>query len=125
MKGVSVIICCYNSAQRISDTLKYLFNQKVSDSIPWEVVVVNNASSDSTSEIAKSAWVEKGGGTNFKIVDQSIPGLSSARQKGIEVSNYDFLIFCDDDNHLEPNYIAAAFNLMHENPEIGIAGGWV
>lgn len=125
MNGVSVIICCYNSASRIAETLKYLSLQKVSDSIPWEVIVVNNASSDSTVEIAKLAWRENRGHPNFQVVHQPVPGLASARTKGIEVSQYNCLIFCDDDNHLEVNYVEEAFNIMIKHADVGIAGGWV
>src|SRR5688572_14194112 len=123
--GVSVIICCYNSSGRIAETLKYLCLQRFEKSIFWEVIVVNNASSDDTTDVATVAWKQNEGSTNFKIVDQSIPGLASARKKGIEVSQYDFLIFCDDDNHLDSTYIEEAFNILNTKPEVGIAGGWV
>jgi glycosyltransferase involved in cell wall biosynthesis len=125
MNGISVIVCCYNSAARIAETLKYLARQKINSSVPWEVIVVNNASSDSTRAIAATSWKENDGHQNFQIVEQPIPGLASARQKGVEVSRYDFIIFCDDDNHFEPNYVEEAFHLMIHRDEVGIAGGWV
>lgn len=125
MMGISVIVCCYNSAGRIRETIKFLANQNVPTDIPWEVIIVNNASTDSTSNDAISAWKENHGPSNFKVVDELTAGLSFARQKGIETSKYDFLIFCDDDNHLEADYVKTAFTIMMQNPEIGIAGAWV
>lgn len=124
-QGVSVIICCYNSASRITETLKHLCKQKTGDSIPWEVIVINNASSDDTVSVAQSAWEKNLGSTNFKIVDQPIPGLSSARNKGIEVSAYEILIFCDDDNHFDSDYVAISFELMNKHQDVGIIGGWI
>ncbi len=124
LPGVSIVICCHNSATRISETLKYLSEQQFSISIPWEVIVVNNASSDNTVEVAHT-WGGKFGNSNFKIIDQTIPGLAAARQKGIEFSAYSLLIFCDDDNHLESNYVQEAYILMNQNPQVGVAGGWV
>jgi len=125
MKGVSVIICCYNSSNRITTTLEYLANQSVASSISWEVIVVNNASTDNTREVAQSHCIGSAVNPSFRIVDQPIPGLTAARQKGIEVSIYDILIFCDDDNHFEPTYVQDAYELMLRNSQIGIAGGWV
>ncbi len=54
--GVSIIICCYNSERRLPETLAHLFTQQVSEDIPWEIIVVNNASSDATSRIAAQAF---------------------------------------------------------------------
>ncbi len=56
MIGVSVIICCYNSSSRIIPTLQNLVKQRVPNHIPWEVIVVNNASTDNTGEVAKETW---------------------------------------------------------------------
>ena len=50
--GVSVIVCCYNSAQRLQETIKHLAQQQVPALINWEVIIVNNASTDATYEIA-------------------------------------------------------------------------
>jgi len=57
--GVSVIICCYNSANKIKNVLKHLEEQKGTELIPWEVIVVDNASSDYTFEVAKKSWKRK------------------------------------------------------------------
>src|ERR1700679_3060772 len=98
-KGISVIICCYNSAKRLTQTLDHIFRQKnlVFD---WEVIVVDNASTDSTSLIAEqllSASLHK---DKFKIVFEVTPGLIFARKKGVSVAQFDRLLFCDDDNWL-------------------------
>ena len=56
MKGISIIICCYNSAKRLHETLKHLALQQVSDTIHWEVILVNNNSTDATTQIALEIW---------------------------------------------------------------------
>ena len=123
MKGISVIICCYNSENRIAETISYVANQKNTEGIPWEVIVVNNASTDNTDKVAKKEWERYKTNVNFKIVDQPILGLSSAKMKGIEEAKYEYLLFCDDDNWLNENYISLAYEIMEDNAEIGVLGG--
>jgi glycosyltransferase involved in cell wall biosynthesis len=122
MKGISVIVCCYNSAKRIEETLEYLRIQK-SDTFKFEIILVNNNSSDNTVEVAEKYWNSIPSEIGFSIVDQPIPGLSFAREKGIETSKYNYLIFCDDDNSLDINYLHNAFNIFEANSDIAIIGG--
>ncbi|MEJ7827179.1 MAG: glycosyltransferase [Segetibacter sp.] len=123
MIGVSVIICCYNSSTRIVPTLEHLLKQKVPHHILWEVIVVNNASTDNTTETVKGTWNQKEGSVSLHIADQPIPGLSFAREKGIEKAAFEYLLFCDDDNWLDENYIVNVFEIMKENEQIGALAG--
>jgi glycosyltransferase involved in cell wall biosynthesis len=111
MKGVSVIICCYNSALRLPETLKHLaFQDLDKTNIKWEVIIVDNACKDNSVEVASNEWLKYPNCTaNFKIVTQSKPGLSYAREMGISESKYDLLLFCDDDNWFAPNLIRKGF----------------
>ena len=52
-KGISVIICCYNSAERLPKTLEHIFAQKLSNDTIMEVIVIDNASKDTTTAIAQ------------------------------------------------------------------------
>ncbi|MDR3695467.1 glycosyltransferase [Mucilaginibacter sp.] len=125
MKGISVIVCCYNSALRLPETLKHLALQKVSIEIPWEIIVVNNASNDNTVQIAIEEWRKyENKNIKFKVVDACVAGLSFAREKGIAESEYGYLIFCDDDNWFFENYIENAFKLLETWPDAGIIGGY-
>ena len=122
--GISVIICCFNSASRIAPTLEHLVIQKNISLPSWEVIIVDNGSTDHTAEKARLLWdaldMEK---PKFKVVHESTPGLSSARKKGIEASLYDYVLFCDDDNWLDENYLSISLNIMQTNPCIGVLGG--
>ena len=123
MKGVSVIVCCFNSAARLRQTLKHLSLQKT-DGIDCEVVLVDNASTDQSKEIALALWDEFGRSTvPLKIIDQPVQGLSKAREKGIDAALYDILIFCDDDNWLEDNYLRDAVSVMESQSQVGALGG--
>lgn len=124
MNGVSVIVCCYNSASRIEETLNFIAQQKIIDLIFWEVIVVNNASKDSTKEKVNQFIHNLNDNLQFRLIDEQLPGLINARNCGIRNATYDLIIFCDDDNHLDENYVETAFQLMNRLPNVAIAGGW-
>jgi glycosyltransferase involved in cell wall biosynthesis len=120
--GVSVIICCYNSATRIQETLRHLSLQKTG-SLDWEIILVDNASTDNTAQVAMSYWSDLKLQPKLSIVNEHRSGLSHARATGINYSSYNVIVFCDDDNWLYPDYLKSAFNIMESNPKIGLLGG--
>lgn len=119
--GISVIICCYNSTARLPVTLQHLFGQKNTGSIDWEVIIVDNGSTDGTYDVALQLL--GAGNVSYQVVKELTPGQAAARLKGYQVSKYEYLLYCDDDNHLAPGYIETAFDVMQKNPRIGILGG--
>jgi glycosyltransferase involved in cell wall biosynthesis len=120
---LSVIVCCYNSSQRIRPTLEHLAKQKTKTSLKWEVIIVDNNSNDGTSELVFQIWKELKSNIPFKIVYETSAGLSNARNKGIASANSEILIFCDDDNWFEEHYVQNAYDLMLEDDNIGMLGG--
>jgi len=124
MNGISIIVCCYNSAKRLPETLAHLANQLVNDTVNWEVIIVNNNSIDETVLVAETTWDNLGAPAPLIVVDEVQPGLSFAREKGMSQAMYDVLLWCDDDNWLCDTYIQTSFNIMEENPQIGALGGW-
>jgi len=124
MEGISVIICCYNSAERISKTLDHLLAQKTSEHIPWEIILVDNNSTDDTTIIADkyhSSFNKLA--IPFRIIPEQQQGLSHARKKGYKEAQFDFLLYCDDDNWLDNHYIQIAYEQMSSDKKIGVIGG--
>ncbi len=119
--GISVVICCYNSSQRLPETLRHLANQQVQD-IEWEIVLVDNASTDDTASVAEKIWQGNKNVAPLKIVSETTPGLSYARDAGIKNAAYDIIIFCDDDNWLSPQYVQTGHDIMSSDATIGICG---
>jgi len=119
--GVSVVICCFNSAGKISQTLASLLKQEFSESIPWEVVLVDNASDDNTSDVARQTWNLST--VPLYIIPELKKGLSNARQSGIRESHYDLVCFIDDDNWVNPHWIESVYNRMKQHPEVALLGG--
>src|SRR5260221_12813032 len=112
MKGISVILCCYNSAQRMGETLTHLANQELDYPIVWENILDDNNSKDNTLSVAKEIWHSLHVGIPFKIISENKQGLAHARRRGIDESKYGYLLFCDDDNWLEKSYLQIAFELL-------------
>lgn len=119
--GVSVIICCYNSEWIIERCLSALIKQKVSQAFKWEIIVVNNASSDNTVLIANN--ILQSSKIDYSIIDETTPGLLSARKCGVRHAKYSYLIFCDDDNLLCENYVKTMYEIMQSDKSIGAYGG--
>lgn len=123
-KGITVILCTYNGAPRLTNTLNHLAAQQVEDNLDWELIVVDNASTDNSSEIVKTLWEQHHNPkVPLTLVYENSPGKIFAFQKGISLSNYEYFIICDDDNWLKPDYIQTAFNILNKNPQIGALGG--
>ena len=120
--GVSIVVCCHNSASRLPPTLAHLAAQQVRAELPWEVLVVDNASTDETARVAQSAWpVEHA--APLRIVPEPRAGLSFARQRGFDESRYDIVSFIDDDNWVCPEWVRLIAEVMDEHPEVGACGG--
>lgn len=122
-KGISVIICCYNSSGRIEPTLSHLFNQQTDGNFDWEIIVVDNNSSDDTSQKAQAIYSDSSCGIPFRVIHESNPGLSNARHAGFEASKHDICLMVDDDNWLSPNYLSGVFQAFESDTTIGMVGG--
>jgi glycosyltransferase involved in cell wall biosynthesis len=120
--GVSVVICCHNSSRRLPETLAHLAAQHVRGRLAWEVVVVDNASTDGTAETAKAGW-PAGASAPLRVVAEPRAGLSHARQRGLMESRYEIVSFIDDDNWVCPEWVRLVAEVMEGNPGVGACGG--
>ena len=118
--GISILICTHNSSKLIEKTLSYLLKQKVHSSIPWEIVLVDNACTDGTAQIAKSFWKSD---VPFKIISEPKPGVAYARVTGMNACQYAYIAFIDDDNWVEENWVETAFHAMQSHPDVSAIGG--
>lgn len=119
---LSVIICCYNSASKIIPTLEHLAKQAINGLI-CELILVDNNCTDNTIEIAYCTWNELGNPFHFHVVHEPQSGLSNARKAGVLKSKGDIVIFCDDDNWLDKNYLLIAYSIFKSfNKLVGACG---
>jgi len=122
-QGISVIICCYNGAPRLHDTLAHLANQKHMENIPWEVLVIDNNSSDGTAEVARKCWEPYKEKIDFRVISEPTPGTMYARERGVKEMKYNYILFVDDDNWMCDTYVSGIYQIIQAHPEIAAAGG--
>lgn len=123
MKGISVIICCYNSGNKLIPTLTHLAKQKISDDNNAEIIIVDNNCTDNTVEIAFETWANLNRPFPLSVTVQPLPGLNYARQKGASVARYEYIVMCDDDNWLCEDYLSGIYKLFETMPEVAMMGG--
>ena len=121
--GISIVVCCHNSAGRISQTIKHIARQNPAEGFDWEVLLVDNASSDNTAGKAMEVWEKHHSGpATIRIVPEQRLGIGFARYTGIQSSSYEYIIFVDDDNWLAPDYLNTAYRFMESHPAVAACG---
>jgi glycosyltransferase involved in cell wall biosynthesis len=92
--------------------------------IPWELIFIDNGSTDTSATVARMEWNKHRATTPLRIVHEAVVGLSYARARGFREAYYEYIIMCDDDNWLAENYVSSAFQIMSEESNIGALGGF-
>lgn len=121
MIRLSIVIATYNRATLLLDALKSVIRQSA-PAQEWECVVVNNNSSDNTSE-RFAEFAGEHPEYNLRIVNEPNQGLSYARNRGIRESVGEYIAIIDDDEHIAEDFVAAYIRLFDDVPEAVAAGG--
>lgn len=118
LNGISIVVCTYNGGTRLKETLEHLV--KLRSDFTWEVLVVDNNSTDESTDVAYQ--ILSNSLVSFRIISESNSGLSFARWRGVTESRYDLILFCDDDNHLQEDFLTIGYEVFSKNPNCGILG---
>ena len=124
ISGVTLLICTYNGALRLPETLRHLAAQKVLAGLPWEVLLVSNASTDDTLGAAEQIWAELGRPVPLRTLEEPKPGKENALIRGFDEAKHENVCIVDDDNWLYPDYVGLVAEIMSEHPQIGILGAF-
>ncbi|MBC7887154.1 MAG: glycosyltransferase family 2 protein [Ferruginibacter sp.] len=120
MKGFSIVICCYNSQNKIIETLEHIALLEA-ENILLEVLVIDNGSNDLTK--IKADEFLKNTVINYTILEEPKIGKANALMLGCDSARYDKMIVCDDDVLLNSDYLVVADKIYSDHPGIGILGG--
>jgi len=115
MPFFTVIIPLYNKEKFVENTLKSILNQTFTD---YEVLVVNDCSTDESVEIIKPYLSE-----SIKLLEHSVnKGLSASRNTGIKKANANYITFLDADDLWKPTFLETIYQLITDFPEAKIFG---
>ncbi|QNE38419.1 glycosyltransferase family 2 protein [Hymenobacter sp. NBH84] len=121
--GVSLLICTYNGAARIVETLNHLAQQIVAPSVAWEILLVDNASTDDVATVAQAFWATVATTAPLRVYTQPTPGKNYALELAYQEAGYSYMCIVDDDNWLAPDYVQNGFDILQSHPEVGLLGG--
>jgi glycosyltransferase involved in cell wall biosynthesis len=115
---LTIIICTHNPRpEYITRVLTALQHQALSPN-DWELLVIDNASDHDLSQELDLTWHPKA-----RCIREETLGLTPARLKGIHEATGETLVFVDDDNVLDPDYLEIALSVGQEWPKLGAWGG--
>jgi glycosyltransferase involved in cell wall biosynthesis len=117
---VTVIVCTYNRCQSLTQALNSVASSILPDSVEWEVLVVDNNSSDRTPEVVESFCQQYP--DRFRYLFESRPGKSYALNTGILEAKGDILAFMDDDVVAEPTWLQNLTASLQDSKWAGSGG---
>jgi len=116
---VAVVVCTRNRSAALARACEAILDVDF-DPARWEMVIVDNASTDDTAEVARAvaaAYPERA-----RVVIEDEIGLSAARNAGIQETSAELIAFIDDDAFPEPGWLAAVV-AGFESPQVMCVGG--
>lgn len=116
---ITAAICTWNRAALLAETLTALTALRVPDGTTWELLVVDNNSTDATA--ATIASFE--GRLPIRRLFEPKPGLSNARNCAIREAAGEYLLWTDDDVLVEPAWLGAYAAAFTRRPTAAFFGG--
>jgi glycosyltransferase involved in cell wall biosynthesis len=116
--AISVVIPTRNRAHLLPDCLASLAAQEAS--VPFEVVIVDNASEDETAEVV-AAWIARD--DRFRLVREEMLGRAAALNAGMAVARGDLLLFTDDDVYVQHGFVEGYRRFFAEHAQGHVFAG--
>src|SRR6266850_5965612 len=116
---VTVGICTWNRAALLREALGSLTRLAVPPRLEWEVLVVDNGSTDDTPSVV----AELGVAIPIRCVFERAPGLSNARNRCVREARGAYILWTDDDVIVDPGWLRAYVRAFQEHPASAVFGG--
>jgi glycosyltransferase involved in cell wall biosynthesis len=116
---ISAIICTHNRDTYLGAAIDSLLNQRFAEA--FEVIVVDNASSDCTRAVVEARFHHPG----LRYVYEPTLGLSVARNTGAKTAQSSILAYLDDDAIASPQWLQVLYEAYQQSDRLAIAGGQV
>ncbi|MEK9722448.1 MAG: glycosyltransferase family A protein [Rhodospirillaceae bacterium] len=116
----SVVICAYNEEEFVRAALESVFAQDTRR--PWEVIVVDDGSTDATENEVNRALEECDPSLRWTYAKIEHAGLSVARNAGVELAEGRVVVFLDADAIAEPDWLTRMINAFDDDEVVGAGG---
>ena len=120
MTTITVILCTYNRHQSLVTALESIAGSELPESIEWEVLVVDNNSSDPTRDVVEDFCRRYPG--RFRYLFEPLQGKSYALNAGIRESQSVILAFADDDAIVETDWLWHLTSALRDGEWAGAGG---
>ncbi|MCL7988619.1 glycosyltransferase [Sphingobacterium sp. lm-10] len=114
MKKLSIVIPCYNCADRISSLLELLMEQY---DPRMEVILINDGSTDDTENVIKNI-ISQIPNMDFRLYSYANSGAARARTIGLERAKGEYIAFIDSDDSVSKNYVSRLLMCMDDGHEV-------
>ena len=119
MAVATVLICTYNRADLLGETLDSLARSRTG--LSWNVIVVDNNSTDGTAEVVTSRMARYP--VKLVYLFEPVQGKSNALNTGLAATDADIVIFTDDDVRVSEDWVEASCRPMLEDATVDYTGG--
>ena len=116
--NLSVVVCTHNPNTDILGKVIESIKQQTLSLSEWELLIIDNLSSSKVESLVDISWHP-----NAQVIVEPELGLSFARLRGVKEAKTDLIVFVDDDNVLEVNYLENALTFFQQHPDVGCFGG--
>jgi glycosyltransferase involved in cell wall biosynthesis len=120
--NLTVVIPTYNGAIRLPSVLDKLKAQEGCENISWEVLVVDNNSTDNTREVFDSYARRWDLDAPLRYVFEERQGLAFARKRAVDEARGEIVSFLDDDVLPEKDFVKKAVSFKKSHPKAGVWG---
>ena len=117
---ISVVLCTYNRCESLAETLESTARLRLPGSVEWEILVVDNNSTDQTPAVVER--YSRRYPDRFRDPFEPCQGKSHALNTGIRKSEGDLLAFVDDDVIVEPTWLQNLTGALHDGRWAGAGG---
>jgi len=118
LKKVTLVIPVYNSEKYIGRCLDSIINQTYND---VDILVINDGSKDKSKEVVEEYQAKY---NNIKLINQDNMGVAKTRNKAIKIVETKYIMFIDNDDYIDEDYIETYINKIEETNTDIVMGGY-
>jgi GT2 family glycosyltransferase len=116
--SLSVVLCTYNPRKEVFLKVIEALQSQTLQKKTWELLIIDNKSS-----VHVASWLQLSWHPHVRVIREEKPGLANARISGVKASKSGLIVFVDDDNVLDKDFLELSYQFHKNNPQVGCFGG--